>query len=490
MADGPMCERTRDSNGRNMKRSVKFGLIGAILVGGLAVIALIVSFFRGMPIGTGYTARYLCSSTFISGRDPEPVFREDVLPVNPMAHLVSYEIDPVARSVRASSLGLVSSTAIYREGCGCSLIAGTTAGGMNAKPPLPPDFKRLPPAHPPDRPWPHGNGDPVDPTGVGVDADRLARVVDQAFAEPGPEPRRNTRAVLVVYRGQLIAERYADGFYKEMPMLGWSMSKSVTSALVGVLVGEDKLDIMAPAPVPEWDDPTDPRRTITTDQLLRMSSGLAFDEVYAPFYDVTYMLYSSDDFGAFAAEKRLAAPPGTEWKYSSGTANIVARIVRKTVAPDAAYYYPALYEKFFDRIGMSSTILEPDASGTFVGSSYIFATARDWARFGLLYLQDGVWNGERILPEGWVAYTTTPTPPAPKGEYGAMFWLNAGAPGDPSDRRWPDAPRDAYAAEGFQEQKVIIIPSRDTVLVRFGATTDRSTWNTSRFIHDVLAALP
>ena len=139
---------------------------------------------------------------------------------------------------------------------------------------------------------------------------------------------------------------------------------------------------------------------------------------------------------------------------------------------------------------MYSAVMEPDSSGTFVGSSYTFATARDWARFGLLYLQDGVWQGERILPRGWVKYSATPTPQAPRGEYGALFWLNAGSPLDPEDRRWPSAPRDTFAALGFQEQKVIIIPSKKLVLVRFGATTDRKSWNTDEFIANVLAAMP
>ena len=152
--------------------------------------------------------------------------------------------------------------------------------------------------------------------------------------------------------------------------------------------------------------------------------------------------YGSYDFAAFAAAKSLETEPDTKWYYSSGTANIVARIVRQTVENEYEYYYQFIYEKLFDKIGMYSAILEPDSSGTFVGSSYAHATPRDWARFGQLYLQDGVWEGERILPEGWVTYTTTPTPGAPKGEYGAHFWLNAGNPDNPDDRRWPGSPLD------------------------------------------------
>lgn len=473
-----------------MKRSVKFGLLGALLFGALILIAIGIFFAKAMPIGTGYVAKYLCSSTFISGRDPDGVFKEDVAPVNPLARLVGYDIDRTRKTVRASSFGIISTTALYREGCGCSLVIGTTEDDMRDQALVPPDFNSARPAHAADQAWPQGEGGPIDPITVGVDAGRLEQAVDQAFAEPGPEKRRHTRAVLVVYRGQLVAERYAEGFDKAMPLLGWSMSKSVTNALVGVLVGEGKLDVMAPAPVPEWQKEDDPRHDITIDQLMRMSSGLAFGEVYAPFYDVTAMLYDSGDFAAFAAAKPLEAEPDTVWHYSSGSANIVARIVRQAAGQIYPHYYRFLYDDFFDRIGMRSAVIEPDASGTLVGSSYAFATPRDWARFGLLYLQDGIWQGERILPEGWVAYTCTPTPPAPKGEYGALFWLNAGAATHPSHRRWPDAPRDAFAAEGFQEQKVIIIPSKHAVLVRFGATTDRKAWDTNVFIREVLAALP
>lgn len=473
-----------------MQRSVRYGIFGVVAVAVLALIGLGLAFVKAMPIGTGYVAKYICSSTFISQRDPQTVFREDVVPVNPLARLVDFDIDPDGQSVRADSFGLFPMTAIYRDGCGCTLVVDTTAAQMRAQKLVPPDFSRTRPARRTDRPWPDGSLGPVDSSSLGVDASRLARALDAAFAEPGPENKRYTRAVLAVYRGQLIAERYAPGFNKDMPLLGWSMSKSATNALVGVLVREGKLAIRQPAPVPEWQRPGDPRQAITLDQLLRMSSGLRFGEVYAPFFDVTYMLYGSRDFAAYAAGKELEAAPDTRWHYSSGTANIVARIVRQTVTPDYPYYYEALYEKLFDRIGMTSIILEPDASGTFVGSSYAFATPRDWARFGLLYLQDGLWHGQRILPEGWVDYTKTPTPAAPRGQYGALFWLNAGAADDPGNRRWPDAPIDAYAAEGFQEQKVIVIPSRQLVLVRFGATADRKAWDTNRFIQDMLAALP
>jgi CubicO group peptidase (beta-lactamase class C family) len=473
-----------------MKRGVKIVLTLAAVLLITAALAAGWLFSKAAPIGAGFVAKYLCSSTFISGRDPEIVFEEDVKPVNPLAQIVNFKIDRKQKSVSSSSFGLFGMTAIYRDGCGCSLVIGTTADEMARQKLVPPDFTKTRPRHRTDLPWPDGSRGPIDPSGMGVDRQKLETALDAAFAEPGPEKPRKTRAVVVVYDGQLIAERYAPGFDKDMPLLGWSMSKTVTNALVGILVKQKRLDIMQPAPVPAWQKEGDDRKKITLDQLLRMSSGLKFEEIYAPLYDATYMLYGSYDFGAYAATKPLETQPDAKWHYSSGTAIIVAGIVRRAVEKDSEYYYRFIYEELIDRVGMFSAVLEPDSSGTFVGSSYTFATPRDWARFGLLYLQDGVWQGERILPAGWVRYTTTPTPGAPRGEYGAHTWLNAGSATNPDDRRWPAAPTDAFAALGFQEQKVIVIPSRKLVLVRFGATSDRQTWNTDEFIKNVLASLP
>jgi CubicO group peptidase (beta-lactamase class C family) len=473
-----------------MKNWVKWSLAGTGV--GLVLVVTAAGWFMQKvgPIGSGFVSKYLCSSTFISQRDPDVVFREDVVPVNPLAPFFDYSIDYKKKTVTADAHGLFGLTAIYREGCGCSLVIGTTEAAMRAQDFLPADTPAKPSARQTDIPWPAGSGGPADAAAIGIDVQKLEAALDDAFREPRPDNPRKTRAVVVVYDGQLVAERYGKGIHKEMPMLGWSMAKSITNALVGILVRDGRLDIQKPAPVPEWQAANDPRRAITLDQLLRMSSGLAFEEVYKPLYDATDMLYGSYDFAAFAAEKPLAAPPDSTWSYSSGTANIVARIVRQTVEKETPHYYQFIRGRFFDKIGMLSAVIEPDSSGTFVGSSYSYATPRDWARFGLLYLNDGVWQGERVLPEGWVAYTATPTPKAPKGEYGAHFWLNAGAPGDPGNRLWPNAPRDAYAAQGFQEQKVIIIPSRKAVLVRFGATSDRTAWDTDAFITNVLAALP
>ena len=469
-----------------MKRWIKV-MLSIFVVLFLIVVGVALWYLRqALPIGTGYAAKYLCSSTFMSLRDPEIVFEQDVRPVNPLANFIKWQINREEQSVTASAFG-VKSTAIYRKGCGCTLVNGISKEALRQQTFYQPEQSSSVPKDS-NEPWPHGDGAAVDPATMGLDADQISIAMDYAFSEPLPDESRKTRAVLVVYDGQLIAERYDVGFSADTPILGWSMSKSVTNALVGVLVQRGLFDIYDPAPVPEWQRPDDPRGVITLDQLLRMSSGLDFEEVYEPLYDATEMLYGAYDFAAFAAAKPLIHPPDSVWSYSSGAANIVARIVRRSAETLYDNYYDFIRNDFFDKIGMTSAVLEPDPSGTFVGSSYCFATPRDWARFGQLYLQNGIWNGEQILPKGWVAYTSTPTPKAPMRQYGAMFWLNAGEPTNPAVRKWPDAPADMIVAQGYQEQRLLIIPSKKLVVVRFGASADADAWDSNEFLKLLLPA--
>jgi CubicO group peptidase (beta-lactamase class C family) len=255
-------------------------------------------------------------------------------------------------------------------------------------------------------------------------------------------------------------------------------------------VGDGRLALAEHAPVPEWSGGGDPRRAITLDQLLRMSSGLAFDETYGPLSDVTRMLYRAPDMGAFAARSPLAAQPGRVWSYSSGTANLVARMLRDLADRDLASQVRFANDRLFDPVGMTSAFFEPDASGSFVGSSYVFMTARDWARFGELHRLGGAWDGRRILPEGWVRYVTTPAPAAPDGVYGAHWWLNAGDPADPARRAWPSLPADTYAAEGHSGQYVVVVPSAKLVVVRLGLSEpDDGRDGTEELVADLIRAL-
>jgi CubicO group peptidase (beta-lactamase class C family) len=313
--------------------------------------------------------------------------------------------------------------------------------------------------------------------------------VEELFVEANPKKKLYTRAVLVVYDGRIIAERYAEGITKDTRLLSWSIAKSVTNAMIGILTKQGKINIKAPAAVPEWQNAGDARRVITPDQLLRMSSGLKWVEAYTerPVSDVNIMLLLQSDMAAFAASQPPAVKPDSLWRYSSGTTNILSRLISDTIGNQKTYWnFPR--RQLFNKIGMRSAIWDTDASGTFVGSSYIYATARDYARFGLLYLNDGVWQGERILPAGWVAYSSTPTPAAPKREYGAHFWLNKGSDSKNISRLYPQLPADAFFARGYQGQIIAIIPSRKLVVVRLGMTYD-DKWGLEPFIKSVLKAI-
>ena len=380
--------------------------------------------------------------------------------------------------------------AIYREGLGSTVVLGATEEEVRSQPFEP--IEPLP-ANPESVPWPTGDLDAVDPNPQGVDMEKLNEVVGGAFTEPDPERPRWTRAVVVVHNDKIIAEKYAPGITAETPLIGQSMTKSIASALVRILVGQGKLTVAERVPVREWADEGDPRRAITLNHLLQMSSGLEFNETYASkVTDITEMLYRSGDVGAFAIDKPLKHEPGAQFSYSSGTTNIISTIIKRTLGEENLSF-PR--KELFNKIGMRSAVLCPDASGTFVLSLHSYLSARDWARFGLLYLHDGVWEGERILPEGWVEYTRTPTTAKNiwgNGGYGAQFWLNASSDPEKTDRRWPGLPEDAFFCLGYEGQSIAIIPSRNLVVVRLGMTHDKlgAKWDEGEFLAEVLKHLP
>lgn len=467
-----------------MKKWVKrTGLAGLILLVVLLLIA--VNQIRSIgPAATGYSAKMVCSAIFITGQTLSEALAD--FPDNPIKGLLRIHVDYDQQSVAASILGLSERRAVYRDGYGATLVPPQANLA-----PLPP-LKAFPSGDTsqPEQFWPKGETVNLDELPANINREKLQTALDRAFSEPDPELRRRTRAVVIVYNDRIVAERYAPGFTKDTPLLEWSMSKSVTNALVGILVKRGKLFLDMIAPVPEWSETQDARHKITIDQLLRMSSGLEFEEEYGDLTsDAVQMLYVQRDMAAFAARKPLIHPPDSIWYYSSGTANILSRIVSHAIGSDEDYVnFPRQY--LFGPLGMSSVVFEPDGSGTFIGSSLLYASARDWARFGLLYLNDGVWKGKRILPEGWVTYSTTPTPNAPLGQYGALFWLNAGERNNPSNKRWPTLPQDIFYCDGHDGQHVVIVPSYDLIIVRLGLSQKAGAWSLGDFLADVLAAFP
>jgi CubicO group peptidase (beta-lactamase class C family) len=467
-------------------RKHRAALVALILVLVAATAWVKREYIEELPIGCAFKAKALCAGLFVQGLPAETIEREDS-GFDPAFGLIKARVDAARRSVTCSllGLGLFSKTAVYIEGLGPVLLSGRSEASLRALAPPP---EAAPAADGAGLAWPAGDAEPRGRL-PSLDSGALGAAVDEVFAERDPAHLKRTRAVLVVYEGRIVAERYAKGIARDTRLLSWSMAKSFTNAMIGILAREGKLDIHAPAPVPEWKGTKDPRGAITTDMLMRMSSGLAWEEDYTdhPVSDSNRMLFLEPDAAAFAASKPLAAAPDSRWSYSSGTTNIVSRIARDVIGSEAGYLaFPR--KELFDRIGMRSAVFGVDSAGTLIGSSYLYATARDYARFGLLCLNDGTWLGERILPELWMAYSTTPTPAAPKGGYGAFFWLNRGSAGNAMDREYPDMPTDLFWADGYQGQQIFVCPSLRLVAVRLGMAWN-SDWGSGAFLRGLRKAI-
>ncbi len=416
------------------------------------------------PIFTGYSAKYVASYHYLSGRSQADIEHHDLtfFPVN----LAKNVINKKEKSVTGTFLGMAAEKAVYHQGLGFTLIADGSEAKIKK---MTTQVKPLP-EDPDTIFWPTGDKmyDTIPPV---VNMKKLRAAIDSAFN------KGNTRAVVVAYDTLFMREKYASGFTKNTRILGWSMTKSITSALVGILSKQGKLHVHQRAPISEWKK--DKRSKITLNDLLHQSSGLEWVEDYGDISDATIMLYQKGNMAEYALNKPAEYPPDSVWYYSSGTTNIISEIIRRTIGNNQQYWdFPRT--ALFNKIGMRSAIIETDAAGNFVGSSYTFATPRDWARFGLLYLKDGLWGTKRILPEGWVKYTTTPARKS-GGEYGVQFWLNR------SKKEIPDGPASIFFCDGFQGQRVYVIPSKDLVIVRMGLN-GHGEFDYNQFVMSILAA--
>jgi CubicO group peptidase (beta-lactamase class C family) len=440
--------------------------------------------YRVARVGSGFSAEILCGAVFVSGRAAEEVKANDLSgPGYELLRFFQQTVERDSKRVTASLYGFAAQTAIYREGLGCTLVDGKSEADLRA------EAQALAVTPPADTGalWPEGERVEPDAQPKGVDRPALDAALAAAFAEPDPERPRNTRALVVVHRGRVAAERYAPGFDAAMPLIAWSMTKGALNALVGLRVKDGKMALTDRALLPEWRGEGDKRRDISLDELLRMSSGLAFDESYDdPLADVTVMLFARSDMAKFAAGKPLLHPPGAHWDYASGTSLIIARALRESFGTGQDYLrYPR--ERLFDPLAMRSAALTSDAAGTLVGSSLLYASARDFARLGLLFLQDGVWQGMRLLPEGWVEYTLTPTKDAPDETYGAHMWLKLPLSDGYGE---PPMPDDAYYFLGHDEQIIAVVPSRDLVIVRLGLTARGGAWDHAKDLAPIVNAFP
>ena len=431
-----------------------------IIYGVLLIVALGVAFtinfaIKYAYIGSSYDAKTVCSCMFVSGRELDNIKSEDLYAV-PFANII---VDKEKQTVTADIYGFAETKAIYRKGLGCTLVNELSEEEIRKQPSIP-------------------SADTLTEKlslsiSTEIDKVTLDKILNAAFDEKSAEHIIRSRAIVVLHDGKLIAEKYAQNITAQTPLLGWSMTKSVTNAMIGMMVKDGKIDIKKAAPINEWKN--DNRQKITIDHLLRMSSGLSFVEDYGSPSDATQMLFRKKGAGAYALQSKAYTEPNKVWSYSSGTTNILQEIIRRQFANHADYLaFPHL--RLFHKIGMKSAVLEPDASGTYIGSSFMYATGRDWAKFGQLYLQDGVWNDERLLPEGWVKYSSTETPHS-EGQYAAQFWI------DHKDKAFP---QDAFMCLGFESQVVAIVPSKKLVIVRLGCTP-KDDFNHKQLVKDIVA---
>ena len=435
-----------------ISRIVLAVLLAAILGGCLYLNSL-------LPIITGYAAKNLASAVFVSGRDASEVEKLDL-----HFSFIQYtrnKVDYEHKTVTSRFLW-GKSVAAYREGYGVTLLRGKDKDAFLAQAfPLQadPDFPELLPAGNPET------------------AARLEPIA-KAFVD-GKAYNGTPFAFVVLHKGGVVAERYGSGIGPETKLLSWSMGKSFTSALAGIMAGDSLIDIHAPMDIPEWQ--ADERCTITLNNLLQMQSGLEWNEDYGNRSDVNIMLHQAEDMGLYAQSKPLEHAPGTFWYYSSGTANIVMRYLRGKFSSDEEFL-AYMRERLFRPIGIDNPYFETDMSGTPVGSSYLYVTARDYARFGQLYLNDGCLGGARILPEGWVDYTVTPAS-ASEGGYGAFFWLNR-------NHFRPDVPEDMFSCNGHDGQQIYIIPSKELVVVILGYSPKPDhVIDFNGLLKDIIAAL-
>jgi CubicO group peptidase (beta-lactamase class C family) len=453
-------------NSRKIKKMAAWTAGCLVLLIAVTAVALWASPPALLRIGANYTAKIVCSNTFIAGRDPERVLHEDVqAPGIWLMEWMRIAVDRGQGTVRAGLLGFIGrGLAVFRPGEGCAAVPdGRLEAALHGR--TPGAGADLAPRVAAPGPWPEGADAEVNPS--------VARLLaDDRLAGPG------IRALLVAHRGRLIGERYADGVTAATPLLGWSMTKSVTAGWIGLLVKDGLLTLDDPAGL--GDDPGDRRGRIKIADLMSMTSGLSFNESYGAVTDVTQMLYLEDDMAAFASAQPLAHPVGTDWSYSSGTALILARIAAGKLGGAATVY---LRDRLFGPLGMSSALIETDAAGTPVGSSYMYATAQDWLRYAQMLLQQGVWQGHEILPRNFVAMMSTPVA-ASEGQYGqGMVWRIE----DPAAAR--GLPDDLYWMLGHDGQSIAIVPSRGLVVLRMGLTPSRLGYRPEPLLAAVLAAL-
>ncbi|OFE12966.1 hypothetical protein PHACT_07295 [Pseudohongiella acticola] len=429
-----------------------------IIATAIIVFILAIAFANGVTpsyvvnapgVATGIGAKLLCSSRFVSGLSPEQSF-DDLVQYSSILQYLDVSYDDANQEVTTSLFGMATKTASYQPGLGCY----TEHDGFDERSTA--DIQPMPVFN---SRWPHG-------TRVETIDAQMQRTLDAMVAEDNNNGL-DTRALLVVKDGDIVAESYAQGAGPDTPLLGWSMAKSLTSVMLGNLAYQDQLDVDEQLDFASWSE--DKRADIRIRDLLTMTDGLDFSEQYNPGDDATAMLFTEPSASGYAIARPALHAPGTRFNYSSGTANILSRIYFNRTGGTLASSLAEYRAHIAGPLSFQHAVFEPDARGVLVGSSYLYASARDWARLGQMMLQGGVLNGQRIVSEDWVEQSTRPNNSGNHKAYGYQWWLNTGdaAP------RWPDLPADAYAAQGNRQQSLTVIPSENVVIVRLGWTSGR-----------------
>ncbi len=446
---------------------------------------------RAAQTATGFASHVICDEVFITGTSAQRAFDERIRPLPGQGAVVwalRHRVDVDRQEVSVTLAGGFESRARFSQATGCQVLAERpadpgAAAAVTAIAGLPHGA-----ALSPSRDAPAGI-DPAGPVPVVATSPLLRAVLERAV--PVPQDRHRTRAIVVMQDGQIVGERYGDGFGVDTTMLGFSVSKALINALVGILVRQGRLQLDQPAAIGAWHDPADPRHAITVEHLLRQTSGLDLPQDNSGFDASSQIMYTEPDKAGKAAAARLAATPGTRWAYSDTNYLLLSRLVRDAAGGSAADVTRLMATELAAPLGLRHLRIDSDATGTGVGAAHVLASARDFARIGQLYLDDGVANGRRLLPAGWVQWSRSRTLDT---GYGAGWWTNLA---DGNVPQWgapwgmPAAPRDMFYARGYMGQFIVVVPSRRLVIVRMSSAPEQGDdiVETNRVVGDILAAL-
>ncbi len=438
-----------------------FTIVIVMLIG--AGIYFRLSIYPKLPILNGYAAKNLCSCIFLANMSEKQVLDEDLS--FPPTDLASSQVDYENKTVTSDFYGLYPKTAVYREGLGCALVNQKEVSEVRQQ-----DFDLLDEEIADSVLHYFAAFDSIDLL-TASQKRQMDMALDKAFQEENPEVNtKNTRAVVAIYKGKVVAERYAHNFTKHTKFPGWSMTKSLTAVLMANMARDSLLGLHDEIPVEAWKN--DDRHYIQYRDALNMVTGLQWEEEYDRVCAVTEMLYKQDDMAEVVFAQPLVQPTRSKFYYSTGTTALLCKAIAQYF-PTHYDYLLAPYQLFHQKMGMSSLLIETDASNHFVGSSYGWASTRDWGKFGWLMANDGVWNDERLISEEWMRFITAAAPDS-DGEYGGHFWLNKG-------KVYPDLPTNTITCRGYHGQRIFIFPTEKLVVVRMGLTHDKTAFDSNAF---------